>query len=168
MSYEASRRDIPNENTGMKRTLGLFLILMVPAAGAEPWLCTDEQGYKQFSYDPASAQQKNCVHHPIPSTNYVRVRPRPETAADRAPAFPKVSARAQQKRDAMRREILERELAEERKSLEAAMRALEEQKRLSGRGSASAAAERLRPYVDRVRVHQNNIANLRKELDHEG
>ena len=144
----------------MKWKLALVMVFAAPAAYAEPWLCTNEYGNREFSYDPASARMKNCVHHPIPSANVFRARPR-DASAD----VPKVDARTQKQRDATRRSILERELAEEKKALAAAMKQLAEQKERYGQGgNAARVEEALKLYQDRVRVHLTNISNLEKEL----
>lgn len=143
-------------------------MLAMSAAHAEPWLCTDADGNKAWSYDPASKARKNCVHQPIPSPNVWRSRPREERAAAPAPerptAFPSVDARTQVQRDATRRGILERELLEEKKALTAAMSALSEQQRIAAQAGSRGADAALRPYRERVRVHLTNIANLEKEL----
>jgi len=140
--------------------VALLFTLAAPIASAEPWLCTDEYGNRAFSYEPESATKKSCVHHPIPSSNVVRVMPRGSARPDAAASFPKVDAKTQKRRDLARRQILERELAEEQKSLEAAAQQLAEQKQVR-----RTPAESLKPYEDRVRLHQSNIENLRKELE---
>jgi len=147
----------------------LIFACAVPAAHAEPWLCTGPYGNKSFSYEPESARDKNCVHHPIPSSNVFRVRPRNERSDERSVDFPRVDSKTQKQRDAARREILARELAEEKKSLAEANRALAEQQRLSANSRRDAALEeKLRPLRERVRVHLTNISNLERELGFEG
>jgi hypothetical protein len=140
--------------------VAVLLTLAAPIASAEPWLCADEHGNKAFSYEPESATKKNCVHHPIPSSNVVRRTPRRSASPDTATSFPKVDAKTQKRRDLARRQILERELAEEQKSLDAAAQQLAEQKQVR-----RTPTESLKPYEDRVRLHQSNIENLRKELE---
>ena len=148
----------------MRWKLALLLIIAAPAAHAEPWLCTNEYGNRVFSYDPASADMKNCVHHPISSGNVFRAKPRDATAD-----FPKIDAGTQKQRDATRRSILERELANEKKALAAAMAELEEQKKRHGKAANAARVEEaLKRYQDRVRVHLTNISNLEKELGSKG
>jgi septal ring factor EnvC (AmiA/AmiB activator) len=133
-------------------------------ASAEPWLCKDEYGVKSFNYDPESAKNKNCVDHPIASANHVRVLPPGAASArQRAAAFPKVDPKTQQRRDLARRQILERELAEEQKSLETATQQLATLEQ-----SGTAQEQYLKTYQDRVRLHQTNIENLRKELGRSG
>src|SRR5687767_13813512 len=144
------------------------LLAWVPLAHAEPWLCTEPGGNKQFSYDPQSAKRKECVHHPIPSPNVWRANPAPRTD-DGGTAFPRVDARIQKQRDAARRELLERELAEERRSLAEAMKELSQHKELHAREKDRARVEAgLKIYENRIRVHLTNIANLEKELGREG
>ena len=151
----------------MKSTLSL-LVLVSSSALAEPWLCTEPDGTKAFSYEPEAATRKNCKHHPIPSTNVWRTTPR-EYAGERPGAFPRVDAKVQKQRDLARREILARELAEEKKALAEAMRALEEQQlAMAAARREPRAQERLRPYRERVRLHLTNISNLEKELDRAG
>lgn len=151
----------------MKGWLILVALLAAPAAMAEPWLCTDVNGIKSFSYDPASAGMKNCVNHPIPSGNVWRVRP-PEERATGA-GFPTVDEKTQRQRDATRRRILERELAEEKKSLAAALQQLEALRKTSAaEADRGRLAGTLKPVEDRVRVHQANIANLERELGEKG
>jgi len=147
----------------MKWTFALLLVLLVPTVHAEPWLCTEPDGSKAFSYEPESARKKNCVHRPIASTNVWRVRPR-ESIAGRPEGFPRVDAHVQKERDHDRREILALELARERQALVEATRALAEQRNVRVTGKAPDNEERLKVYRDRVRLHATNVANLEKEL----
>jgi hypothetical protein len=144
------------------------LLVCACAAYAEPWLCTQPDGTKTFSYEPASAHAKNCIHHPIPSGNVWRVRPR-DDAGLRPEGFPRVEAKIQKQRDLARREILARELAEEKRALAEAMRELEEQQRaVNAARSDPGAQDRLKPYRERVRLHLTNISNLERELGRAG
>ena len=145
-----------------------LLVVLAPAAHAEPWLCTRPEGHKEFSYDPKSAQSKECVDNPIPSPNVWRANP--GWRADRADTgFPRIDERTQKQRDAVRREILERELAEERRSLADARKQLAAEKELHARDKDRRRTEsNLKIYEDRIRVHLANIANLEKELGREG
>jgi hypothetical protein len=145
----------------------LSLLAGAPAAFAEPWLCTDADGVKAFSYEPESARKPGCVDHPIPSANVWRKRPA-DAQARLAVPFPRVDARVQKQRDLARRQILERELAEEQKSLANAMRELAEYQQARASYPRMPAAGDLKAYEDRIRVHQTNIANLQRELGREG
>jgi hypothetical protein len=141
------------------------VLLIVPQAFAEPWLCTDADGVKSFSYEPESARDKSCVDHPIPSANVWRKRP---PSAQSSAGFPKVDSKSQKQRDVVRRQILERELAEEQKSLAAAIRELAEYKQARVSYPKTPVRADLKTYEERIRVHQSNIANLQKELGREG
>ena len=149
----------------MKWSFAVLFALAVPAAHAEPWLCTDADGNKSYSYEPESAKKKNCVHRPIPSTNVVRKGPRRIDADFEREKFPAVSANTQKQRDAERRRLLERELAEEKKALAEAMKQLEAQAKVAAAEKTQTRFdERLKPYQDKVRVHLSNIANIEREL----
>jgi len=154
----------------MKWFLAVIFAMAASVASGEPWLCNEPDGSRRFSYEPESAARKNCVHHPIPSGNVWRARPRTSDAEERPVDFPRVDAKTQKQRDATRRVILERELLEEKRALAEAMKLLAEQKRdLRGKDKSEARLEeRLKPYQDRVRVHLTNISNLEKELANEG
>lgn len=142
----------------MRFLLWLSLALAACAAHAEPWLCTLADGRKEFSYELESARNRNCVDTPI-SRGYVRVVPR--RSADPLEGFPRVDAKTQKQRDVARREILERELDQERKALTDAIQRLDRLKQ--SRGDATAPAV-VKEYEERIRTHRTNIANLEKEL----
>ena len=148
------------------RRVFLLLMALAPAAHAEPWLCTGPEGIKQFSYDPQSAGRKECVDRPIPSPNVWRAKPKGD---EDSATFPRVDAKTQKQRDLARRDILERELAEERRALADAMKELEAQKeRQAGTKDPARAQAGLKAYEERVRVHRTNIANIERELKREG
>ena len=141
----------------------LLLALAAPGAYAEPWLCSLPDGTKAFSYDAESATQRNCVDHPI-SRGYVRRTP-PRDAYAAMDDFPRIEAKTQKRRDVARREILERELAGERKALADAISELAEIKQ---ERVANGAPAIVRQYEERIRTHRTNIANLEKELARAG
>ena len=143
----------------MRRVLWALLALAAPAANAEPWLCTLPDGRQEFSYDAESASKRNCVNHPI-SRGHVRRAPPPSPYASPAD-FPRIDTKTQKSRDVARRDILERELAEERKALAEAIRELGELKQAR---VAHAAPTIVKQYEERIRTHRTNIANLEREL----
>ena len=144
----------------MKHVLWV-LLLAASAAQAEPWLCTLPDGRKEFSYERESASNRNCVDHPI-SRGYVRRAPPPGADPVSSPAdFPRVEAKTQKKRDIARRDILERELAHERKALADAVRELGELKQAR---VAETAPTIVRQFEERIRTHRTNIVNLEREL----
>ena len=138
----------------------------VPAAHAEPWLCTNAYGVREFSYEREAPGMTNCIDHPISSGNQIVTKSRKDGSQNDARSFPRVDARTQKERDGARRAILERELSEERRALALAMQQLAEQKELRAKArNARPVDEMLKLYHDRVKVHSANIANLEKELD---
>jgi hypothetical protein len=140
----------------MTRVLWIFLLLTASGAYAEPWLCTLPDGRKEFSYEPESASNKRCVNMPM-SRGYVRATPSGSTEG--SSDFPRVDRKTQKQRDAARRDILERELAEEKSALARTVAELEQVKR-----SRVEAPIVLRQYEERIRTHRTNIANIEKEL----
>ena len=146
----------------MRRVFWVLLALAAPAAQASPWLCTLPDGRKEFSYDPEVARDPACVDSPV-SRGHVRRAPPPSPYASPAD-FPRVDANVQKKRDVARREILERELQEERRALDSAMKELAEIKQARVTGAPAM----VRQYQERIRGHQANIVNLEKELARAG
>ncbi|HYK13777.1 MAG TPA: DUF4124 domain-containing protein, partial [Burkholderiales bacterium] len=97
----------------------------------------------------------------------INTAPPPPRAAQQKPAnFPSVDNDTQRQRDAGRRKILEQELSQEQQQLESAKKQLAEQKdvRLGTEKNYARVEERLKPYEDRVKLHEVNVESLRKEL----
>lgn len=82
------------------------------------------------------------------------------------PSFPKVDANTQQQRDLDRRRILEQELASEDRLLAQARKELAEQEsqRLGNERNYQRVLERLDPFKKRVKLHEDNVASLKREL----
>jgi hypothetical protein len=80
--------------------------------------------------------------------------------------FPRVDGETQKLRDNERRKILEHELANEQKLLEQARNelALQDSMRLGSERNYQRVLDRLEPYKKKVKLHEDNIANLRREL----
>ena len=94
-------------------------------------------------------------------------RAQPQSQAQPKPAnFPSVDGETQRQRDAGRRKILEHELLQEQHQLDVAKKQLAAQQdvRLGSEANYARVAERLRPFEDRVRLHESNIDSLKKEL----
>lgn len=146
----------------------LTLTLFAPWATAEIWECTDANGNKRFTNIESEAKGcKLLKMPPLPTVPAVKPQPPKPRAATRAPAnFPKVDADTQRERDADRRKILERELANEEKLLEQARKELEAQEsvRLGSERNYQRVLDRLEPYKKKVKLHEDNVANLRREL----
>jgi|SRR5688572_23892014 len=148
-------------------SLLLLLLLLAPAAHAQIWECTDPQsGAKELNNDPRSDKNKNCVRKHVGAINTVPPPRAAQPGEKKAANFPSVNGDVQKQRDADRRKILEQELSQEQQQLDLAKKQLAEQKeiRLGSEKNYVRVQERLKPYEERVRQHETNIDNLRKEL----
>jgi hypothetical protein len=139
---------------------------------ADVFKCVNPNGEVLFTNDRVEAKQKNCQQitvtpnvisaPPLPGKQPAGVPPRPASAD----GFPKVAPQVQAQRDGDRRKILETELVNEQKALQDAKRELAEQEntRLGGERNAQRMLDRIEPYQKKVKMHEDNIANLQKEL----
>lgn len=128
--------------------------------------CIDQNGNKRFTNIKSEA--KGCkpmnIAPPGPATPS---KPATKPATQGAPAnFPSVDAQTQKKRDTDRRRILEQELASEQKLLDQAQKELAEQEatRLGSERNYQRVLDRLEPFKKKVKLHEDNVANLKKEL----
>lgn len=146
--------------------LALLLALLPPAASAEIWECVDESGNKRFTNIKSEA--KGCKLLNVgPSNTVPGVKSPPgKTASTSPPGFPKVDADTQRGRDAERRKILDQEFASEEKLLAQARKDLTEQEsiRLGSERNYQRVLDRLEPYKKKVKLHEDNVANLKREL----
>ena len=151
----------------MKRNVLLvagLLALLAPPAFADIWECTDESGNKRFTNIKSESKGCRLLHVVVPNT-VPGTRP-PAKAFESPKNFPKVDGDTQRSRDAERRRILEQELANEQKLLDGARKELAEQEsqRLGNERNYQRMLDRLEPYKKKVKLHEDNIANLRREL----
>lgn len=147
----------------------LLLGSAVPPAAAEIWECVDDSGNKRFTN--IKAESKGCRLLSVTAPNTV---PAHKSAPKGAPArpdsapkdFPKVDSDTQRQRDNDRRRILEQEFANEQRLLDQARKELSEQEsvRLGSERNYQRVLERLEPYKKKVKLHEDNIANLKREL----
>lgn len=146
--------------------LALLLALLPPAASAEIWECVDESGNKRFTNIKSEARGCKLLNVGPPNT-VPGVKPPPgKTASTPPPGFPKVDADTQRGRDAERRKILDQELASEEKLLAQARKDLTEQEaiRLGSERNYQRVLDRLEPYKKKVKLHEDNVAHLKREL----
>jgi hypothetical protein len=146
--------------------LAVLLALPAPRAAADIWECVDESGNKRFTN--VKAEAKGCKLLNISAPNTVSApagKPQAKTAA-RPPDFPRVDNNTQKQRDNDRRKILDQELANEQKLLEQARKELAEQEsqRLGSERNYQRVLDRLEPYKKQVKLHEDNVANLKREL----
>jgi len=155
----------------INRWLGaLLLVLSAPQATADIWECVDESGNKRFTNIQSEA--KGCKVLAVSTPNVVAPPPVKGSAKGQAKAaprpadFPKVDGDTQKQRDNDRRRILDQELANEQKLLDQARKDLAEQEsmRLGSERNYQRVLDRLEPFKKKVKLHEDNVANLRKEL----
>lgn len=144
----------------------LLFGMTVSALHAEIYECTDENGNRRFTNIKAEARGCKMLNLGPPNTIPVPKPPVKGAPANAPAGFPKVDAQTQQQRDADRRRILEQELTNEQKLLEQARKELAGQEaiRLGSERNYQRVLDRLEPFQKRVKLHEDNIANLKKEL----
>ena len=151
----------------MRKLFLAQLVIMVPAAHAEIYECIDANGNKRFTNIQSEA--KGCkplnISPPVTVPSGKPASAQPQTKPSPA-NFPKVDAKTQKDRDADRRRILEQELANEQKLLDQARKDLAEQEaiRLGSERNYQRVLDRLEPFKKKVRLHEDNVNNLNKEL----
>jgi hypothetical protein len=146
----------------MRIWLTVFLACTAATAQAEMWKCIDADGNTR--YTNVRSDVKGCKPLNLEPPNTAppsRAQPQPKPAN-----FPSVDSGTQKQRDAGRRKILEQELAQEQQQLDAARKQLAEQQdlRLGTEKNYARVEERLKPFESRVRLHESNIDNLKKEI----
>lgn len=147
----------------MRPTLAVALMLsLAGAALADIWECVDDSGNKRFTNIRSEARGCRLLHVSPPNTVPAA---KPQARAT-PPDFPRVDGETQRQRDVDRRRILEQELAAEQKLLEQARKelAVQDSMRLGSERNYQRVLDRLEPYKRKVKIHEDNIANLKREL----
>ena len=137
-------------------------VFAAPLASAEMWKCTDTDGNTRYTNVKGDA--KGCKGLNLEPLNTAPTLPR---APQQKPAnFPSVDNDTQRSRDAGRRKILEQELAQEQQQLDASKKQLAEQKdtRQGNERNYARIEERLKPFENKVKLHESNVESLRKEI----
>jgi hypothetical protein len=129
-------------------------------ARAEIYECIDENGSKRFTN--IASEAKGCK--PLNMETRAPAASTPAAPAAKAPAkspavttpsnFPRVDRQLQRERDNDRRRILEQELWHEEKLLAEARKEL----------PTAQSSGRAEPLQKRIRLHEDNVANLRREI----
>jgi len=138
----------------------------VTSAWADVYKCVDADGH--VTYTNARSAAKNCK---VLSQDQ-RVSTVPGRATPSPAGFPRVDADTQRSRDSERRGILDQELANEIRNLDQARKDLAEQeanprpdeRNVGGSINQAKLQERVRPWRDRVALHERNVEALRKEI----
>lgn len=123
------------------------------------------------TYTNQKTQQKCEIisqDKPVSTFSSPAAKPRQPTPAD----FPRVNGDQQKARDSDRRAILEQELANEQKNLDAAKKVLAEneeqilpEERLVGGGIQQGKREaRIQSHRDKVQLHERNLESIRREI----
>ena len=143
----------------------LFLSVLAGPLYADMWECEEPGGGKRFTNIKADA--KGCKQLTV-TPNVVSSPPSGgKSASTPTPGeFPKVAPQVQQQRDNDRKKILETELVNEERNLQVAKKELTEQEntRLGSERNAQRMIDRIEPFQKKVKLHEDNIANLKKEL----
>jgi len=138
----------------------------------EIYKCVDAKGRPLYTSDKRDTAGKTCEL----VSREISVVPAPAKAAGSDPAgsraskspagFPKESSGSRAASREKQREILDREVGQERALLAKAKQALSEQDaiRLGEEKNYAKKLERLKPFKDTVEVHEKNIAALEREL----
>jgi hypothetical protein len=155
----------------MKTKFLLTTLLALPlCAGADTlYKCQGADGRTIYTNQKGN---KRCevVSQDKPVSSFT---PLPKSKQQATPSdFPRVNGEQQKARDNDRRAILEQELANEEKNLEAAKQALTEQEntvlpdeRMVGGGVQGGKRDaRVQPFRDNVQLHERNIESIRKEI----
>lgn len=129
---------------------------------SEIFKCRGEQGQVTYTNDRRQAEKQKCEL----VASKINVAPAPRPSAGRSPGFPRESASQTSGARERQRQVLERELANERAMLDQAKQALSEQEAVRGGDERNYARvlERLQPYKDTVQNHEKNIQALQREL----
>ena len=141
----------------------VLLVLMFSGAclpaRADIYECIDQDGGKRFTNIPAESKGCKVLNVGVPSAPPSAPSPPAAKPVLKAPlvatpaSFPRVDRHVQRERDNDRRRILEHELGQEEKLLADAKRELSE----GARGPAGELQKK-------VRLHETNVASLRREI----
>ncbi len=149
----------------------MTLILSVvgaPALAGQTCKYIDAEGRVTFANVPVKNARKVMCFEPVPQPAPKQVAPAPRAPSDGAqvagPA--RVDAPTQRRRDEDRRRILEQELAEEQRLLEAARRMLTRDGASTNRSDPSVAQvlDNLGPAYESAKRHERNIDAIQREL----
>lgn len=152
------------------RSLRLIVGGVLCAAAPSLWAgetCkyVDAEGRITFANVPVKNARKLMCFDPMPLPKPAPKPPsgaRPASAADTPSA--KVDGETQRKRDTDRRRILERELEDEQRLLEQAMRSLQDAAPNPGTANAGTVLLRAQPMLEAIARHERNIESIRREL----
>ena len=135
--------------------------------------CVDPNGNKQFTNIPVNPKACKVLNiGPVGPPSAPAAPGAAAKAPGKAPQvatpshFPRVDRALQRERDNDRLRILENELGSEEKLLAQARKELSEQEsvRLGTEKNYQRTLDRLEPFQKKVKLHEDNIANLKREI----
>ncbi|WP_341676549.1 DUF4124 domain-containing protein [Niveibacterium sp. SC-1] len=143
------------------------LLLTTGNAYADIFKCTDPASGR-VTYTNSKVGEKGCeLLSKDQAVSTVPNRNGGSSAKSATPTdFPRVDSNTQRSRDNDRRRILETELDNERQLLADAKKELADQEAVRNGGEKNYARvqERLKPFQDKVGLHERNIAAIEKEI----
>jgi len=140
----------------------LLTMLLASSAYADIWECVDKgSGAKRFTNIRSEARGCRSMNFEPANTAPPR-RPAQQHTAN----FPSVDDDTQRQRDVDRRRILDIELAQEQQLLDDAEKQLAEQEAVGNSNERNYAqvVERLEPFQQAVKLHEDNVTSLKKEI----
>lgn len=157
-----------------------YLLLLVAASTAAHannhilYECVDANGNKQFTNIPTHPKacrilsvSSNAAPAPPTVSAPAPGKPTARSAPAATPSgFPRVDAQTQNQRDSDRRRILAHELSNEQKLLDQARTELAQQESMrdATERNYQRVLDRLEPFKRRVKLHEDNVANLQREM----
>lgn len=147
----------------------LFCVLLVPSvAAAEIYKYVDENGQVTFT-DVYKRGSKRIDLPPAPTSISIGSGARLQKRASYNPSpsnFPRIDAATQQKRDDIRRQVLQDEVAAERRNADDARRqlALGERLQPGEKVSDSTYANRVKRLRATISEHDQNISAIQREI----
>ena len=150
------------------RLISLLSLLFVVPAHAEIYKYVDENGNVTFT-DVYKKGAKRIEMPGAPATLPSAGTPSPKKRASYTPSpadFPRIDAGTQQRRDDIRRQVLQDEIATERRNADEARRqlALGERLQPGERATDSTYLSRVKRLRQSVDQHEQNIAAIQREL----
>jgi len=145
--------------------LFLLTLLLAAPAQAEIYKYVDENGQVTFT-DVYRKGAKRIDLPGAPAPLPARKTPRPASYSPSPADFPRIDPATQKRRDDMRRQILQDELAGERRDADEARRQLSLGERLQPgeRAGDATYASRVRKLRDALQQHEQNIGASQREL----
>jgi hypothetical protein len=143
-------------------------VVETPALAGQTCKYVDAEGRVTFANVPVKNARKVMCFEPVPQPAPKQVVPAPRAPSDgaQAAAPARVDAPTQRRRDEDRRRILEQELSEEQRLLEAARRMLTRDGTSGNRSDPGVAQvlENLGPAYESAKRHERNIDAIQREL----